>query len=106
MFHFFCAHRLLSSDDAGAGGGIAAPLTVKAYAERMGVSPDKVLAWIASGELFAINVATNPNGERPRWRIPPEAVKEFEAGRRSIPPQPTSKQKPRRRAAAAVKQFF
>jgi len=37
-------------------------------AERYGVKDSKILAWISSGELLAINTATRAKG-RPRWRI-------------------------------------
>jgi excisionase family DNA binding protein len=34
-------------------------------ARRLGVGPEKVLAWIRSGELAAVNLATTRHG-RPR----------------------------------------
>ena len=49
-------------------------------AERHGIDRAKVLRWIDAGDLRAINVASNPNG-RPRWRIPEEALAEFEQRR-------------------------
>ena len=60
------------------------------YARSRRVKPDKVLAWIASGELAAINVATKPDG-RPRWIITIEAIAEFEQ-RRSSRPAPSCQQ--------------
>ena len=48
---------------------IAACLTVRQYAKSKGIGDEKVLRWIASGELPAINVAQDANGQRPRWRI-------------------------------------
>ena len=56
-----------------------------ALAKRYGVKPAKVLAWIASGELVAINTAERSTG-RPRWQISPEAIADFERRRSSRPP--------------------
>jgi Helix-turn-helix domain len=55
------------------------------YAEEIGVSPDKVTGWIKRGELPAVNVADRVGG-RPRWRIPPDAIVEFERRRAASPP--------------------
>ncbi|GAB5516578.1 helix-turn-helix domain-containing protein [Rhodopirellula baltica] len=52
------------------------------FAKLLGVKPDKVLDWIHSGELVAINCASNPNGERPRWRIPDDEAGKFLLRRR------------------------
>lgn len=65
-------------------------LTPPAVAERYAVNVHRVLGWIAKGELAAINVG---DGSRPRWRILPEALADFERRRSAIPPTP----KPRRR---------
>ncbi len=67
-------------------------LTPPVLARRLGVDVHKILSWITSGELTAINCATRPAG-RPRWRITEEAVAEF-ARRRSSAPAP---RQPRRR---------
>lgn len=53
-------------------------------AERYGVTEDKIRALIRAGELRAVNVALHVGG-RPRWRIPEEAVAEFEARRAAHP---------------------
>lgn len=76
-------------------------ITPPQYACRLGIKPDKVLAWIRSGELRAINVATNAHG-RPRWRIPAEAILAFESARTS---RPTAKS-PRQRKRTDVINFF
>ena len=66
-------------------------------AQRFGVDHAKVLRWIDSGQLKAVNVATNPTG-RPRWRVSDHSLAEFEQARANVPPlQPT-----RRRSAAPV----
>ena len=55
------------------------------YARRLGVKPDKVLAWINTGELRAVNTATF-RGARPRWRIPPDSIIAFENSRAAKSP--------------------
>lgn len=57
-----------------------AGLTVADVARRYRVSPDKVRAWIARGELAAINTATALCG-RPRWVVLPEQLVAFERRR-------------------------
>jgi len=47
-------------------------------AERYGVKPEKVIRWIRSGQLRAVNVS---DGMRPRYRIPADALIEFEQRR-------------------------
>jgi excisionase family DNA binding protein len=58
------------------------PREVAAY---LRVSQDKVLHWIRSGEMRAINTATNLCG-KPRWSVTAEALAEFEKRRSSEPP--------------------
>lgn len=60
-------------------------------AQRYGVKPSKILGWIKSGELQAINIATKV-ARRPRYRISHEAVAAFEEARSA-----NRKPKPRRR---------
>src|SRR5262245_4452478 len=69
-------------------------LTVEDVARRYRISPDKVRAWIASGELPAVNTAATLCG-RPRWVIQPEALADFEKARRGGPP-PAQRRKRRR----------
>jgi len=79
-------------------------LTPPQLARLYGVSTAKVLAWIASGELRAINASTKPNGERPRWLIDVADVDRFERGRVAAAaptPQPTR----RRRKPDGVTEF-
>jgi hypothetical protein len=59
-------------------------------AEDYGVSIDKVLEWINSGELFAVDFAAT-GSVGPKWRIPLSALAAFNASDRkpfpdSIPP--------------------
>lgn len=77
-------------------------LTPPQYAEELGIATDKVYAWIASGQLRAINVAERSDG-RPRYRIPRDAREEFEARRTLGLPVPPKR---RRRAPADVEGPF
>jgi excisionase family DNA binding protein len=74
----------------------AAGFTVAEIARRYRVGEDKVRAWIARGELRAINTAGSLCG-RPRYVILPEALAEFERGRQAGPPPkpPRRQRKPR-----------
>jgi excisionase family DNA binding protein len=68
-------------------------LTPNELAAILRVSPDKVRAWIKSGELGAIDVAASRCG-KPRWVILPHHLAEFENRRQAVsPPKP----KPRKR---------
>lgn len=77
-------------------------LTPPMLARRWGVSPSKILAWIRSGELPAINAATNRAG-RPRYLIDIADLVIFE-NRRSAAPTPTPRR--RRKKYEDVIQFF
>lgn len=72
-------------------------------AKQLGVSPDKILAWIRKGELHATNVAAVGSG-RPRYRISAEDLAKFQAMRQNVKPPP----KPPRRGKKddGVIQFF
>jgi hypothetical protein len=71
-------------------------------AAEWGIDVKKVLGWIRSGELRAINVATDKNG-RPRYAIDVVDVQVFETARTVQPPTPRIR---RRRADPSVIQFF
>lgn len=76
---------------------------VSEIAAARDVKTDTVLAWIASGQLTAVNVAMQANG-RPRWRIAATALEAFDRSRSS---QPTPKARPRRRRRqGAAIEFF
>lgn len=77
-------------------------LTAKQFAEHMDVPLPKVYAWILSGELRALDVSLKPGCGNPRWRIPVEAIKEFEEARSNRQPaapqaEPAPARAPRRR---------
>ncbi|MCX7428771.1 MAG: helix-turn-helix domain-containing protein [Planctomycetia bacterium] len=56
-------------------------------ADLWGISPDKIVAWIKSGELRAIDAATK-RGVRPRFLIDVADVEAFERARSVTPPPP------------------
>ena len=80
-----------------------AKLTPPQLARQLGVSPDKIVGWIRSGELRAVNIASSPKG-RPRFLIDPKDVEAFEA-RRSIHKTPCTPRR-RKRASDDVIEFF
>ncbi len=61
-------------------------ITPGEYAERLGIGAPKVLGWITTGELEAIDVTTKAGSAKPRYRITPEAIAAFEQRRSSIRP--------------------
>jgi hypothetical protein len=70
-------------------------------ARRYRVGEDKVRAWIARGELKAVNTAMALCG-KPRWVITPEAIEEFEKARRGGP----AAKPPRRRRRRELVDFY
>ena len=68
--------------------------TVADVARRYRVGEDKVRAFIARGELLAINTATALCG-RPRWIILPDALAAFEKRREGGPPPKTARRRKR-----------
>jgi len=69
-----------------------AKLTPPQLARLWGISPDKVLNWIRSGELRAINVAATPGG-RPRYLIDRTDVQAFETRRAVVAVIPLHRRK-------------
>ena len=64
-------------------------------AASRGIGVAKVLHFIHSGQLAAINMARDPNG-RPRFRVSIEALRAFEESRQ-VRPEPRPRQRRRRR---------
>ena len=77
-------------------------MTVKQVADEYGVSQHCVLAWIASGDLHAVNVGRAADGRRPRWRIRKEALEAFDAARTPAPPPVRT----RRRKKITAESFY
>jgi transposase len=69
--------------------------TTAEIARRYRVSEEKVRAWIARGDLKAVNTAAALCG-RPRWVILPEALAEFENRRRGGPAAKAERRRRRR----------
>ena len=80
--------------------------SVNDVCERYGVGEHTVLGWIKSGELRAVNVGRTPGSKKPRWRITPEALAQFELSRESGAPPATTKEKRRKKSDPAVIQFY
>jgi len=79
--------------------------TVRQLATELGVDPNKVLTWIHTGELRAIDVSERRGG-RPRWRIPLEAWADFQRAR-SNTALPSPRQKTRKtRKTEEVIEFY
>ncbi len=51
-------------------------------AAARGIAVHKVLSWVHSGQLEAVDVSEQPTG-RPRWRISSQALADFDARRSS-----------------------
>lgn len=81
---------------------VEAGLTVADVARRYRVGEDKVRAWIAKGELAAVNTATVICG-KPRWVISPDALLAFERRRAGGPPP---KAPPRRKRGSDVIDYY
>lgn len=74
-------------------------LTVASAAERLTTSPDHVLNLIRAGKIKAVNVGRGL--KRPRWRIAPEALKQFTGGRETSTPKART-----RRSKGGEVEFF
>ena len=78
-------------------------LTPPEVARRWRVKPERVIAWIRSGELRAFDVSSRPSVGKPRYRIPEDAIIEFE-NRRSAAQVKTTRR--RRRQPVDVIEYF
>lgn len=68
-------------------------LTPPQIRKELSVSHDKVLAWIRSGELHAVDLSTVQNG-RPRWHIARADLEAFLSRRAATPtPKPARRRK-------------
>jgi excisionase family DNA binding protein len=79
-------------------------LSPVAVARQLGVRDAKVVGWIKRGELRAANLASVTGG-KPRYRISPEALREFLAGREVVPGGRPAVRR-RRRKDESVIEFF
>lgn len=79
-------------------------LTPAEVAKSWGVSPDKVVRFIRSGELKAIDISQKRD-KRPRYRIDPADVEAFEAARQVVSRLPTSQTR-RSKRNGDIKVYF
>jgi excisionase family DNA binding protein len=77
-------------------------LTPPELAARWGISPDKILAWIKSGELRAIDASTRRGG-RPRYLIDQADVAAFEAARAATAAPVRARKRP---AGTGITEYF
>jgi hypothetical protein len=93
--------------------GPAADMTVynpTQVAKLWGISHDKVLEFIKTGELRAFNVASK-NSRRPQFKIPSAALREFEEQRsgrepaRSVP-RPSGRRSSRKSSVSPTREYF
>ena len=68
-------------------------VTPPELAERWGVNPDKIIFFIRSGELRAIDASLLPGQGKPRYLIDEADIEAFELRRQVQPPMPTPKRK-------------
>jgi len=76
-------------------------ITPPQLADRYGISPDKVLVWIRSGELRAIDASTKRGG-RPRFLIDESDIEDFEKRRAVVPAVRTRPARPRERDESII----
>lgn len=65
----------------------------------------KVLSWIRSGQLEAVNHAENPSG-RPRWRISIHALEAFDRARSCRNQVMPAVRRPARHPSKQVTEYF
>lgn len=81
-------------------------VSVPHLAKEWGVSTAKIIAFIKSGELLAIDVSTRQE-KRPRYLIDRADIEAFERARQVVPDGGLSTtQRLRRRAAGDVNEYF
>ncbi len=78
-------------------------ISANQVAQALGVKTSKVCAWIRRGELTAHNLADQTDG-RPRWKILPEDLADFLAGRRALH-APAPRRRKRKVATSAVEYY-
>lgn len=86
----------------------ATALTPGQYAQRLGVKVHTVLGWINSDRdpLRAIDVSVKPSSGRPRWRIPLDAIVEFEQRRSARGPIKAVRRRKRKKQAEDFVSYF
>ena len=82
---------------------VRSKLTPPQLAALWGVDAGKIIGWIRSGELPAIDASTRRN-QRPRYLIDRAAIEAFERSRAVVPPPSPAPR--RKRAASGIVEFF
>jgi len=78
-------------------------LTPPEVAKRYGVSPDTVRSWIENGQLKATNIGQGK--KKPRFRIEPQALEEFDRRRTAESKPPTPAKRRRSSTGLSVTKF-
>lgn len=81
-------------------------MTPKELAARWRCSVQHVLTLIGNGQLPGFNVASNPHGKKPRWRIAEADVLDFERRRAGVPVELHKTRRHRRPRLSEVVEFF
>jgi hypothetical protein len=84
-------------------------LTIAGVAEALTASRDLVESLIRAGDLTAVDISPRRDDprHRPAWRVRPEDLENFIAGRLSAPtPNPPAPQKSRVRPSPGVREFI
>lgn len=81
-------------------------LRPREIAMRYGVGVTKVLGWIRSGELKALDVSTAGDGSKPRWRVLESEIEAFEKKRSSGKPSSPKRRRKRKSIAAGIEDVF
>lgn len=74
-------------------------LTPNQIDRMLGIQKGKTLGWIHAGELPAVNLAKDANGQRPRWRVAIADLEAFLASRAATPPEPPKPARRRRKSS-------
>jgi excisionase family DNA binding protein len=97
MLSAVIAYCALREDEMVAEVKLSRGLTVAEVARRYRVGPDKVRAWIRSGELAAINTAAMRCG-KPRFVVTEESLASFERARNAAVPAAPKRRRDRKPA--------
>jgi hypothetical protein len=79
-------------------------LTPPEIAEQFRVSTNKVIAWIRSGELRALYLASR-GCKRPRYSVTPEDLEAFKRSRQVVADAAPTPRRPRSSRPANVREF-
>lgn len=80
-------------------------LTPPQIAVRLGVTNSKILGWIQSGELRAVNLAATRSNQ-PRWKVLESDLERFLESRTALPPEPKKMRRRNERLATGEIDFF